>query len=174
MGRGSAIGSLCSALLVFTDGTLVLVHLVVTSRRVTHQRTCDIRAVWQSLSVFSGSNWTADDSLSMVFAEWTGLQLLNRVGVWLEDWTADNKDWNQPKELFLNMSTTLFPINFSVVGNIKKLPSSFLNYCWARSTLCPMGPGQPYPGGQQLTCSYLLKTLTQNSTISPPSSISSH
>jgi len=34
-------------------------------------------------------------------------------GVLLGDWTADKEDWNHPKELFLNRTTTLFPINLS-------------------------------------------------------------
>ena len=37
--------------------------------------------------------------------EGTGQLLLIIVGVLLVDWTADNEDWNRPKELFLNMST---------------------------------------------------------------------
>jgi hypothetical protein len=50
------------------------------------------------------------------------------VGVLLVDWTADNEDWNCPKELFLNRSTTLVPslmtiglgINLKVRQNIIK------------------------------------------------------
>jgi hypothetical protein len=30
------------------------------------------------------------------------------------DWTADNKDWNRPKEIFLNRYTTRLSINLSL------------------------------------------------------------
>jgi hypothetical protein len=47
------------------------------------------------------------------------------VGVWLQNWTGDNKDWNSSKEPFLEISTTLFPINLSLllplmVGGLEK------------------------------------------------------
>ena len=46
----------------------------------------------------------------MVIAEWTGLQLLIHVGGLLEDWTADSKDQNHPRELFLTRSTSPFAL----------------------------------------------------------------
>ena len=52
------------------------------------------------------------DSCS-VFVKWTGLPLLICVGVLLVDWSAAAEDWNSPKELCLNNSTTLFSIKLS-------------------------------------------------------------
>jgi hypothetical protein len=37
---------------------------------------------------------------------WMKLLLLIPFGVFLEDWPGNNEDWNIPKELFLNRSTT--------------------------------------------------------------------
>ena len=52
-----------------------------------------------------------------MIAKWTGLLLLIRVGVLLEGWTANSEDWNSPKELFLNGSTTfLYHYLWWVVG----------------------------------------------------------
>jgi hypothetical protein len=44
----------------------------------------------------------------------------------------------------------------------------------AHSNSLPRWPGQPCSGEQWSTCFYLMETLTQNSTISPPSLLGSH
>ncbi|EDM08705.1 similar to RIKEN cDNA 3110040N11, isoform CRA_b [Rattus norvegicus] len=51
---------------------------------------------------------------------WIKPLLLIHVWCLLVDWTADNKDWNHPKELVLNMSTTsascFFPLPLVASG----------------------------------------------------------